>query len=116
MVMDKLHIFPVERNGRKWSTTHCTDKTGMCWCKPEIKQVCPEADDDGKCKERCWRCQGWSLVDVYDESLNTFIVHKTRQLMEETAYFCSCGRAIIDRSRSGEAWCGACKKLTRTRI
>lgn len=34
----------------------------------------------------------------------------------EAAYFCGCGRAIIDRKRKRGAWCDSCKKLTRTKF
>lgn len=68
-----LHIFPARSDG---STTHCTDKTGMCGCKPDHKQVCSESNDHGQCKATCWRCKGTGLIDVYDLDIPTLVVHK----------------------------------------
>lgn len=48
-----------------------------CWCNPELKQVCPELDEDvNKCKSDCYRCGGEGWVDVYDESLPIIILHR----------------------------------------
>lgn len=76
---NRIHIFPCFRKGRGWSTTHCTDKTGMCWCKPELKQPCPEAGDRNECKPDCWRCGGLSLVDPWNDWMGILIVHDETQ-------------------------------------
>jgi len=73
---ERIHIYPV--SGRH--SDHRTDKSEICWCDPEVKQVCPESDDNGKCEDDCWRCKGSGLVDPYDEELNYLIIHKPGQL------------------------------------
>lgn len=113
---NKLHIFPVYTKGKNLKTTHVTDKSGMCWCKPEFKQVCSESNCRGICKPDCWKCSGEGLVEPYDDDLNLLLIHKAKQLETTGAYFCDCGRAIIDHTRKDGAWCGSCKKLTRTKF
>ena len=116
---DRIHIFPVQYNqgSRGFRTSHCTDKSEMCWCKPELKQVCSESDQIGLCKPDCWRCGGTALVDPYDAEMNVMIVHKHAQRSDELTYFCAdCGRAIIDYNTKGGAVCNSCHKLTREKL
>lgn len=75
---DYIHIYPVRKN----KSDHITKKHQDCWCHPELKQVCPESDDVGKCKAECFRCGGNGLVDPYDEELNYLIIHKEHQLSD----------------------------------
>ncbi len=75
----KIHVFPLDvkkPNGR-WTTSHCTDKTGMCGCKPELKQTCPEWEEEyGRtCKPNCWRCGGSGLVEPFNPKWSTLIIH-----------------------------------------
>lgn len=77
--MQRIHIFPMFSTGGPYRTTHCTDKSEMCWCKPELKQVCSESNEHGRCKANCWSCGGSGLVDPYDNDLNVLIIHKLGQ-------------------------------------
>lgn len=114
---DRIHIFPIQGNGRAWRTSHCTDRSGMCWCKPEEKQLCTEANDSGDCKATCWRCAGEGLIDAHDPEGRIFIVHKKTQLSDAMTYFCaSCGRGIKDYTRVDGAFCRSCKKVTKVRF
>jgi len=97
---DRIHIFPIQGNGRAWRTSHCTDRSGMCWCKPEEKQLCTEG-----------------LIDAHDPEGRIFIVHKKTQLSDAMTYFCaSCGRGIKDYTRVDGAFCRSCKKVTKVRF
>lgn len=81
MVQDRSHIFPIIKpeHGRGFTTTHCTDKSGMCWCKPKNMQLCPDTNKNGRCSKDCWRCRGENMVPVYDEVNQVFIIHSQRQ-------------------------------------
>lgn len=76
---DRIHIFPVKNlpfGG--FHTNQCTDDTGMCWCKPEHKQVCSEANEYGFCDPNCWRCQGEALVPIYTHEYSILIIHNNK--------------------------------------
>lgn len=74
----RIHIYPVDKNQR---TTHCTDKTGMCWCKPDLAQVCPEWTPEvgTKCPPECWRCGGADLVEPWSDERIIMIMHQPGQ-------------------------------------
>ena len=73
MSATRIHIYPVNPQTRK--SSHFTGKKIPCWCNPEIKQVCPEADESGTCVPDCWKCGGRSLVKPYCEESTTLIIH-----------------------------------------
>jgi len=77
MSADRIHIYPVDKHRR---TVHSTDKSEMCFCCPEAKQVCPESIEneqgDPICSSTCYRCGGSTLVDPYDEDMVTLIIHR----------------------------------------
>ena len=76
-VRERYHIYPVDKKNR---STHCTDKTGMCWCKPEEMQTCPEQPDhQAYCPEDCWKCGGTGIIPVYDDHMAILIIHKHGQ-------------------------------------
>ena len=80
MTQERLHIFPIETTARGgFRTTHSTDKTGMCWCKPRNMQVCPDADMSGRCDADCWRCHGESMVAASDPEQRVLIIHSNHQ-------------------------------------
>jgi len=71
-MQDKIHIYPVDNKNR---SSHCTDKSLMCGCKPKQMQVCAESNEDGKCKPSCVICSGSGLVKPYDDELNILVIH-----------------------------------------
>ena len=62
---DYIHIYPVRKSNR---TDHITKKHKECWCNPDLKQVCAESEDNGKCPETCFKCSGSGLVEPYEET------------------------------------------------
>ena len=75
----RIHVYPLDikkPNGR-WTSTHVTDKSEMCGCKPKVMQACPEWEhEDGKyCKPNCWKCGGLGLVEPYNPEFAYLIVH-----------------------------------------
>lgn len=71
------HIYPIDVKGPKGElfTSHCTDESGMCGCKPEHRQCCPEANENSECEKDCFRCGGTALVPVYDPAYCVIVVH-----------------------------------------
>jgi DnaJ-class molecular chaperone len=47
-----------------------------CWCRPELKQLCPECKGHSQRQKRCWKCLGEGLVDAYDDTLTSIIIHR----------------------------------------
>ena len=75
---EKIHIFPLDLIDLKTCeryTSHCTDGTGMCGCKPRVVQVCPEANNWGKCRTSCWKCGGSAMVAEYDSEIAVLVIH-----------------------------------------
>lgn len=78
------HFFPIEATPEGViRTSHCTDGLAMCWCKPEVKQVCKEANDHGVCMPDCWACDGRGLVEPYFDELTYYVIHRRHQLAPE---------------------------------
>ena len=58
-----------------------------CWCKPLVRQACPECEH-GEGLEgveaviqkaravECWRCDDHGLVEPYDDDMPNIIVHR----------------------------------------
>ena len=84
---ERIHVYPLDKKIHvktkkgtlisRWSSTHCTDKSGMCWCKPKIMQACPEWEHEygRNCKPNCWRCGGEGVVEPYNEEYSYLIIH-----------------------------------------
>lgn len=73
----RIHVYPVDSRGR---TTHRTNNTEVCWCNLEERQVCPEANARGVCKQTCFRCGGSGDVPYYDETIPVMLVHSPGQI------------------------------------
>lgn len=91
----RIHIYPVDSRGR---TTHRTKKDEVCWCDLEERQVCPESNSKGVCKQTCFRCSGSGEVPYYDEDLPVMLVHSQEQL-DEALKNLTCSEKLPDDTR-----------------
>lgn len=55
------------------------ENNDKCWCDPEVLQICSELGDQENCLKDCWKCKGRSLIDAYDETLDSVIVHREEE-------------------------------------
>lgn len=69
-----IHIYPLDLG--RGRSSHCTDKTGICGCRPDHKQVCPESDEHGRCAKDCWKCGGSALVEPHSSDWTTLVIHR----------------------------------------
>src|SRR3990167_7257279 len=84
---DRIHVYPLDKiievttkkgnKVKRHTSTNCTDKSGMCWCKPRVMQGCSEWEPENgrNCKPDCWRCGGVGLVEPYDFDYSMIIIH-----------------------------------------
>lgn len=74
---ERIHVYPLDikkPNGR-WTSSHCTNKTGLCGCKPKIKQGCPECAGLKEPDPLCWRCGGEGVVEPYNDNIGYLVIH-----------------------------------------
>ena len=68
--MSQHHVYPVA--GR----AHDVTLTGIrCWCRPRLRNRCPECEDCSRPAAGCHQCRGTGLVDAVCDSQPDMVIH-----------------------------------------